>query len=678
MRPTTRLGLLALTLGLYLPFLGRSYDLDGGFILLHASNTFAAPLDPYTGHYDNMGWRLDGRMWSHPPFLNYYLAPVAGWLPGLAVPAAHLALLPFLLLFFPALRLLGPLAPDDRGQALLLTSPLLVVLAHSISWEIPTLGCSLLALGLLAEAARRQSLAWIGLCALPVAAALLLAYPAGRVLLPLLLLGRLLRVSWARLALLCLLGVLPIGLFQLWTFLLWGTPHYIQVMHGELATFLYHILLRPWGPSMANLLADLGALPALAPLLVLAPRRPRLAAVALGCGLAVGILAPLHGRLLRAQMALWSALGAFALLLVAARTVELLRLTPDTPADGRRAAILWAAWFWLEVVFCMAGTVYGSARYILPLVPPLAFFLAEEWRRMGLGRRLFAAVLAVNVAAALLLSLADLEEVQAYRDAPGRLATIPPPEPGGRSFYVGEWGFHTAMERAGHEYLHFVDPLRPGDRIVRPSRLAAEMMVLNGHLLDGVEPVLTETVRLPARVPVRLNDPFSQAGFWWSGGGLLPLSFTRGPVDELEVYRIRPLPLLLKAAQELSAPGSEAGPRLVLARFGDWVPRAAIFLHPPAAVALPLPEGASALRLGAGIHPDAGPGDGAEVRAFLEAAGGGPRVELLRLSADRADWREASCRFGPVPAGARLVLETGPGPRGDFSFDWLCVRPLVD
>src|SRR5207245_388800 len=107
------------------------------------------PLDPYGCTYDNMGYHLPCRMFSHPPFFNYWLAPAAGWFSGHLLSAAHLALLPFVLLLLPALRLLGPFAPHRRGQALLMSSPLLIVLSHAISWEVPVLCCDLLALGLM-------------------------------------------------------------------------------------------------------------------------------------------------------------------------------------------------------------------------------------------------------------------------------------------------------------------------------------------------------------------------------------------------------------------------------------------------------------------------------------------------------------------------------------------------
>jgi hypothetical protein len=671
--PRAGRGWLLLALALYLPFLGRSWQVDDGVLMRHARTVAQTPLDPYRDHFDAIGLKWPSRYNTHPPLLWYYLAPAAALPPELQRPGAHLLYLPFLLLLFPALRWLGRWGPERNGRAFLLTSPLLVVQAHCIAWEFPILVCGLLALGLMARGAETGSRAIFLASAVPAAVALLTAYP-GRIVLLMPVLGFLLGAPWRWTFGAVALSLVPLGLYELGTAVAWGRCHLMLALTNPMAAFSYEVLRKPWLPGLANMLALLGGPGLAAPLLGLVRRRPRLAGAALLAGAAVAWLSPLPGPGARVQMAVWCGLGALALGLVAAESLDAARQALRRGARSAGAAAFWAAGFWIEAAFCVFGVVHGSARYVLPLVAPLAYFVGREWSRHALGRRAFAAAIAGNVAFALALSVADLEEVNAYARAPQRLDALPRPE--GRSFYIGAWGFQAAMDEAGHLYLHTSERLRPGDRIVRARKLTVELGLWNDRLLDGVEPVLSEVLVLPSRWPLRLNDPDSGAGFWWSGAGLLPVGFTRGPIDELEVYALRPLPPLLRAvtrlAREPEAERLAPRPHLVLARFGDGVPRAAIFLHPPAAIELDLGAGSGTLRLEAGIHPDAGPGDGAVARVGLEGR------ELMRLSASQDRWASAQAELAVAAGGGALVLAADAGPAGDPSYDWLCVRIALE
>ena len=666
-------GWLLLVLALALPFLGRPWHLDDGVLMRHARTVLSNPLDPYRDSFDAIGLHWSSRYSTHPPLLWYVLAPAAAFPARLQPPAAHLLFLGFVLMLFVALRGLGPWGPDRAGCAFLLTSPLLIVQTHCIAWEMPVLACGLLALMMMVRGAEtgRRGL-FLG-AAVPAAAALLMAYP-GRIVPMMVLLGFLLGVPWRRTLGLVALTLVPPGLYELATAVAWGQCHFLLAMTNPLAAFSYAVLRRPWLPGLANMLAELGGLSLGAPLVALAPRRPRLAAAALLAGAAVAALCPLPGFAARAQMTLWSALGSFALGLVGLESFRLARQGRRTGIRSLGAPAFWAAWFWLEAVYCSTGIVHGSARYVLPLVPPLAFFAGREWARQGLGRRAYFAVVAIDTLFALLVSTADLEEVVAYAQAPRLVATLPAPE--GRSFFAGAWGFQAAMEEAGHLYLHNTERLRPGDRIVRARNLTAELGILDDRLIEDVEPVLTHTLVLPSRLPLRLNDPESGAGFWWSGAGLLPVGFTRAPVDVLEVYEVRLLPPVMRAVRLLQtdAAAEKRAPRphLVLARFGDGVTRAAIFLHPPAELLVDLGPGAGTLHLEAGILPTAGPGDGALARVQVRGH------ELVHVAGTRRGWAAAAAPVDVPEGGTTLELLADPGPAGDTSYDWLCVRLALD
>jgi arylsulfatase A-like enzyme len=597
-----------------------------------------------------------------------------------AIVAAHLAMLPFLLLLFPALRWLGPMGPDWRGLALLLTSPLVVVLAHSLSAQIPALSCHLLALGLLVEGERRRSAAFGLLSAVPAAAAMLLDGSASRILIPIGVLAWLLGVGWRRILLIAALSALPVALLQLLTELAQGDTQFYLAMSSPRPRSLDAIPpQRSWTQGRLAVLAALGCLPMAAALVVLGLRMRGRAGAALLFGITLGLICPLPRLGLRLQLALWSAAGCFALLLVAGETLRIWWDAPRRGAHGAASAALWTSWFWLEALFAVAGSI-DAASDTLPMVPPLAFLAAAAWQRLALGSRLFGLAVAANVVFAFALSAADFEETEVHARALGLLDELP--AAGGRTFVMGQWSVQ-ALRQAGLRHLDQDQWLRPGDRILRSSRIPTEPWQLNPRVFEGIELERTRHFPIAARWPLRLNDPTRQAGFWGSGAGPLPIALSRGPVEEFEIYEVRPLPPFLRATAEVAArletrvgpaPPGGAMPRLGLVRLADGVPRAVVGLHPPAVLSFDLGPGSGLLYLGLALHPEASSGDGAYVKAYVESADGATRTLLLEGKATDSRWTILQEGLAIPPEGARLLLAAETGPAGDPAADWLCVR----
>ncbi len=671
-----------LLVGLYLPFVGRPAHLDGGFLLRNAQAALEQPFSPYHGSVDFIGYRWPRRFWTHPPLLWYWLAPVVAWLPSSwhAV-GAHLALLPFTLLLIPALALLGRFGPGLAGRAFILTSPLLAVVAHTISWEMPVLACNLLAVGLMVHAAdrgRRRALLW---AAIPAGMALLIAYP-GRIPLILLFMAWRLRVPWRWTVTLLGLTLLPLALFEGVTAWTWGVPHFLEATLSDRVPISYAAISVPWGISLANLLAELGALPLAAALIPALWRWPGTTAVCLGLGAAVAWFCPSPSLLISIQLAAWCGLGFLTLAYASRHVVGQLRKAGWPAKRLPDPEVLWGASLALEMAFAATMLVHGSARYIVPLVVPAAFFVDRWWAEWGLPRRALVVVVGVQVAAALLLSWAEQAEVEAYASAPAELALSAPPD--GRTYFIGEWGFRTAMKAAGYRYLYRDTLPGLGDTLIRPRRLAREVWVINRHLEEGLDLVRTAVIPLSHGLPIHVDRPASYAGFWWSGSGLLPFTWGQGPVDELEIYRLQTLPPLLDAYRLWRAmvkSGEAKDPRpsahqWITDRFGDGLPRTTLFLHPPARIHWELGAGRGRLDLGVGFHPNAGPGDGGEVLVTLRQPGRKDTEVLGRIPLIAGQWTITNMMVETPAPGAVLTLESHSGPNGDLQYDWFCLRPV--
>jgi len=55
-----------------------------------------------------------------------------------------------------------------------------------------------------------------------------------------------------------------------------------------------------------------------------------------------------------------------------------------------------------------------------------------------------------------------------------------------------------------------------------------------GHSLK-----LVDQIPYGIRSPLRVLDPHTHAGFWSDGWGVLPFWFSREPLDELSIYRVK-------------------------------------------------------------------------------------------------------------------------------------------
>ncbi len=122
--------------------------------------------------------------------------------------------------------------------------------------------------------------------------------------------------------------------------------------------------------------------------------------------------------------------------------------------------------------FCIIFYMTGSARYVIPLTPPLVLLIVREAEaRLDLARfkRFAAYALCLSSALALPLAVADYQFAGIYREFASHLRTRYSGL-AGRIWFVGEWGLRAYLEGLGGEQLGRCDS-RPktGDLLVVPT-----------------------------------------------------------------------------------------------------------------------------------------------------------------------------------------------------------------
>lgn len=405
--------LLALLVGLTLPFLGKPVHLDDANFLALAQGVRQ---DFWRPHAVRINWQGTTErafdVLSNPPGIAWWLAPVL----DAPVWAMHLWMLLWLpLAVWGAYRLSRALTGrGEAGVVLLCGAPIAVLASQSLMPDLPLLACTLAGLGGLVTARPGRRWPW----ALLAGSAALFRY-SGVALIPL-------AVAWPMLhrdprgALRCgLAAAVPIGLLTLHDLHAYGQSHLLAMIDFQ------GVSDTP-GAVAAKLVAALGALGGAAALPVLCWRRP----VRAGAGFVLGAAAggalgqsglPLVGTVL--------AVGAGGAVLAAALRREDVR------------SVWLACWLVGGLVFLLKLR-FTAARYWMPFFAPAVLLLLRD-----APARLLRIAVVTTPALSLLLALDDLELARAQRQAADRVIAM------GTGLFVGHWGWQHHLEAAGWQAL---------------------------------------------------------------------------------------------------------------------------------------------------------------------------------------------------------------------------------
>jgi hypothetical protein len=542
---------------------GKPMQIDEAAYVYYARQWANSPLDPY-------GFVIS--WYQEPEPANEVLAPPvfpASWallyrLAGERPWLWKLGLLPWAaLLVFAFARLARRFC---RGfecplTALLVLSPALLP-AFNLMLDVPALALGLAALDQFCRAADRTSLAcsaWAGLLA---GLAMQTKYTAvtapAAMLLYVALAGRL--RLWPAAALVAAL------VFSAWEWLtasLYGESHFLVALAA--------------GPPLKEKLANLPFLPSY--LGGLAPAGVLLALAALGAGrgwlaLAAGVVglgyalialvdAEFVGRLAPSSLVFgpqpapepvefqlaegvhdsFALAGGVAVGLVCWRllTHELAR-----PARrvGRNSTFL-VLWLGLELAAYTPMTPFPAARRVLGVVVVLALLtgrLAALTCRAGRPRRTAWAIAGGGALLGLAFLGLDWRGAAAQKEGVEESARFIQARGGGKTWFVGHWGFQYYAERAGMEAVVTAAPgyppgggrvafpppsrLRRGDWLVVPDRRQNQQALP----LDPDQLELWEEVVVPAWVPLRTVPCYY--------GGRTPLEHHEGPRLRARAYRV--------------------------------------------------------------------------------------------------------------------------------------------
>jgi hypothetical protein len=196
-----------------------------------------------------------------------------------------------------------------------------------------------------------------------------------------------------------------------------------------------------------------------------------------------------------------------------------------------RGAPLWASWV-VSVSVLQLGYWSVLARFVVLLLPPLTFWLAERLEEeRGFAPRLMAGTLAVCVALSVGVGLVDWTYAFAQRDAARVVARRYP----GRTLWTtAHWGLQEYVAVEGGKPLDLArgawDEVKPGDVVI--------VTRVNSNIIRPARPLRARTQGWTTQSPVPLRHMSGWTGegaFYSSVMGFLPWSLSNEPVDEFTV-----------------------------------------------------------------------------------------------------------------------------------------------
>jgi len=492
----------------------------------------------------------EGQLWSdmmsysHPPLLCYYLYGVRHLAGGAFETLAHLAFVPFYLLFAGAMYYLLRFLklPAMLGTLLAAFSPLIFTLSHTIMMDIPTIAFGLagMVLGFYGfRDYRNRHLLLAGLCN---GIAILISYTAVLYLLPAtiyaLLLGR------ARRQVLLYLS-LPAGLFAAWLALVLAVTG--RFLPADVLGLLRAYEDRPhtgFVPRLFYTLVQTGGT-ILFPLGLLFWRwrliRGKLYLLAIfPVSFLIRGFIPAEGFYHQIALSLLAVAG-FTLLL----ECLLVAFGRHGPADAEQRAIwrtlgVWVMAFFLVTLFAFPC---GAARYQIWLVPPLlaAFLFSDGTRGRPLLRRplLLAVLIVGQVSLAGIMALADLEMARALRRGVEQVMTRYQSDDN-TVWIAGEWQLrHYVLANGGRTLLRYDRRPRVGDILIKPVLTAPTYFT--EYEDSPAHALRVDRVELNSDFPFRVLNPLVRAGFYSDYWGFVPVWWVRdqAPIEILNVYLIK-------------------------------------------------------------------------------------------------------------------------------------------
>jgi hypothetical protein len=501
------LALVLVTVAINAPFFNQAFHMDDGLFLLLARNVRNHPWFPQDQPVLFEGlFGTDLASTEHAWPITAYLMALCARIGGFSELCIHVGFLVFPIIMAVSIHSIARRVTRHPVLAslTLVCMPAVYVNSHTLMADIPQLSLWLAALALLSHGIHSGKMNWVWVAAAVSAVALLLSY-SGCCLILLMAFYAALRRN-CRAAVIAL--AVPASAFSIWLAI--NSFHYHRVTPVMIITG-YLFAKRVLAPELVvqktvSAILTLGGVTMFPLLFLVLARKGALAAgIFATCISCFFLVASMPGLLQGVMLAVFLAAGCAAVLESGCVTITALA----SIRKNRRQAVedlLLGTWFFGMLFFSLVVYMTGSARYLLPALPPLLLIMFRRLESRAGEKKAFgvaAANLVLSGALAVSLAIADYKFAGIYREFASSMK-ISSNGTETRLWFTGEWGLRTYLEQLGGQELGRRDARpRPGDLLVVPSlatpykTLFSETLALDSIVMLAPSGVTFDVPRLP-------------------------------------------------------------------------------------------------------------------------------------------------------------------------------------
>ncbi|MCK4353174.1 glycosyltransferase family 39 protein [candidate division WOR-3 bacterium] len=527
-----------------LPFVNKAFHIDDGVFLDTAKEIRQHPLYPYSAFTKGYGVQFNRfEDMPHPPLFMYLLSIFL--LNKISEPLLHIFSFLFAILagvsaYFLAKRFTRqPLFTT----LLFISSPMFIISSHNIMTDMPALALCLASITAFIYGMEKNDTKALVLASILIGVASLIRY-ISLILFPLLLVYSILyrksflKTLWVLLGSFLIFSIWPIqnllfykkfllfasgdyvfspGSFKMLSILRRGTSDLASIGGATVfPIFLIGIYLRNLKGKIVYLFTALGSIFAMFAL--------RIGNYAIGQ---------------KFLLFLFLSIGIF----ITYKFFKRIIVSQSQKTD----AVFLTFWYIIVLLLTIIAFPFGCARYMLPLLFPLIIIFINEVDEIFQNKqKVFCIVCGIGISltfiTGIVIALSDYEYAGVYRKfvKESRITNyLPDGRQAGESrfttWFVGEWGFRYYMEREGYSYLLSSDNSpKEGDILVIPTIPCP--WKIDSKLKVRIALIKTEDYK--GRIPIKVMNPETHTGFYSSGFGLLPYSFSTEKLESFNIYRV--------------------------------------------------------------------------------------------------------------------------------------------
>lgn len=515
-----------------LPFINQAYYIDDDIYLNAALDYNKSGFDSFLGESEQEGLMFPNYYITHPLLWPWMLSKAIDFFNSTKESLLHLiSIINLLILGFSSLLIAKRFSKKPLIVTLfLLFLPSVVLLSHVMMTDVPTLAFFLLALSLHIEGIERKSITYIIFAGIAATIASGISYQALFVILLFIFYNI---QGKERQFVSYLSSIIPVIFLIIWCIFTWvkiGIPHpFIAFLWGDSVT--RNLLLNFSSKLVANInVIGAATIFPFFILLIYSIKSHFRKLVFISSVISIATIFAFALKYSLAEKAMFFIYFTSGFLILI-RVSQLFINSIKNKNRQNTFLSFWALSFFIAVVIVMP---LGVARYLLPAFLPLIIIFVEDVLAIFQGKNfnyIITIGLFLTISWSFLCSIADYKLSGTYRDFSEGL--------GGKLKNKNIWfctdGLKWYMEKEGFKALLFNDK--------RPKK--GDFVIISTEMWPYKVPEIMRRAQLIERVKYDTNFPFrtmnlgSHAGFYdHLKGALLPVSVTRGGLEQFYVYKI--------------------------------------------------------------------------------------------------------------------------------------------